>query len=36
MMTLLITWPGVIAGVVGTIFVEALVLIIYAVSKYWK
>jgi len=31
MMTLLVTWPGVIVGIVSTIFIEAIGLIIYAI-----
>lgn len=36
MMAIVITWPGVILGVICTIAVEAIGLLIYAIREYTK
>lgn len=36
MMTLVVTWPGVLVGIVSTIFIEALALVVYSIYNYKK
>ena len=36
MMTLLITWPGVLVGIVSTILVEGLAVVIFCAKKLMK